>query len=39
MSTKNYKQLMEDVRTNEELAKKLEEADKEMRRPETRQVL
>ena len=32
MSTKNYKQLMEDVRTNEELAKKLEEADKEMRR-------
>ncbi len=32
MSTKDYKQLMEDVRTNEELAKKLEEADKEMRR-------
>ena len=32
MAMKNFKQLMEDARTNEELAKKLEEADKEMRR-------
>ena len=28
MSVKNFKQLMEDAATNEELAKKLEEADK-----------
>ena len=32
MSTKNLTQLIEDAATNEELAKKLEEADKEMRR-------
>ncbi len=32
MSMKDFKHLIEDAATNEELAKKLEEADKEMRR-------